>query len=172
MTKSLLLASALFVAGVSSAYAEAPTTTTPLLSFGVGAFDMFDNVEQDAAVDLRAEYRFGDPFFYVFKPMIALQATTDGGGGAFGGVVADFVLADHWVVAPSLAAGFWGNGGGKDMGYPLEFRSQIEAGYRFDNDWRVTAAFSHMSNKNFDKTNPGSNMGTLYLHIPASTLLP
>lgn len=148
------------------------TTTTPLMSFGVGAFDMFDNVEQDQAMDFRAEYRFGEPLWYVVKPFIGLELTSDWGGGAFAGVVADWVIADHWMIAPSFAVGLWGEGGGKDMGFPLEFRSQLEAGYRFDNDWRVTAAISHISNAEIGDENPGSEIGTVYLHVPADLVLP
>lgn len=149
-----------------------PTNTVPLVSLGVGSFDVIDNNQRDTAVDLRFEYRFGNPFWYVFKPLIALQATTDGAGGAFVGVVGDWLINNHWVLAPSFAAGLWGNGSGKDLGYGLEFRSQIETGYRFDNDWRLTAAFSHISNADLGSDNPGVEIGTVYLHIPADKVLP
>lgn len=149
-----------------------PTSTVPLASLGVGAFDVVDNNEHNPAVDFRFEYRFGQPFWYVFKPLIALQATSDLGGGAFAGVVADWLVNDHWVIAPSFAAGLWGHGNGKDLGYAVEFRSQLELGYRFDNDWRLTGAFSHMSNANLGSDNPGTEMATVYLHIPADKLLP
>ena len=149
-----------------------PTNTVPLASFGVGYFDATDNNQRDEAVDFRAEYRFGQPFWYVFKPLIALQATSDGSGGAFAGVVADWLVNDKWVIAPSLAAGLWGNGSGKDMGSLIQFRSQLELGYRFENDWRVTGAFSHISNADLGSDNPGVEIANVYLHIPADTLLP
>lgn len=150
---------------------ETPTTTAPLASFGVGAFDVYNNVDQDHAMDLRAEYRFS-PLFYVVKPLVALQATTDGGGGAFAGLVADWLIGEHFVVSPSLAVGLWANGGGKDLGSAIEFRSQLEAGYRFDNDWRLTGAFSHISNANIGDDNPGVEIGSIYLHVPADRILP
>lgn len=149
-----------------------PTNTVPLTSFGVGAFDVMDSSKRDTAVDFRFEYRFGQPFWYVLKPLIALQGTSDGGGGAFAGIVADWLVDDHWVIAPSFAAGFWGQGGGKDLGYALEFRSQLELGYRFDNDWRLTGAFSHISNADLGSDNPGVEIANVYLHIPADKLLP
>lgn len=151
---------------------ENPTTTTPLASFGVGVFDGINNTDQDWATDLRVEYRFGNPFFYVVKPLIALQATTDGAGGAFAGLVADWVIGERFVVAPSLAAGLWADGGGKELGSTIQFRSQIEAGYRFGNDWRLTAAISHISNADLATSNPGVEIGTVYLHVPADKILP
>lgn len=149
-----------------------PTSTVPLASFGVGAYDVVDNNQQDEAVDFRVEYRFGTPFWYVLKPLIALQGTSDGSGGAFAGIVADWLVDDRWVIAPSFAAGFWGNGSGKDLGSLVEFRSQLELGYRFENDWRLTGAFSHISNADLGSDNPGVEIANVYLHIPADTLLP
>ena len=37
-------------------------------------------------------------------------------------------------------------GDGLDLGYGLEFRSQLEIAYRFDNRSRLGVAVSHMSN--------------------------
>lgn len=149
-----------------------PTNTVPLASFGVGAFDVIDSDQNDRAIDFRAEYRFGKPFWYVLKPLIALQMTSDGGGGAFAGVVADWLVDGRWVIAPSFAAGLWGHGDGKDLGSAIEFRSQLEVGYRFENDWRLTGAFSHISNADIGSRNPGVEIANVYLHIPADTLLP
>lgn len=170
------VAAAAAVAGVVATEMDGadtlPTTTVPLASLGVGALDVLDSTHRDRAIDFRAEYRFGEPLLYVFKPLLALQATSDGSGGVFAGVVADWVVDNHWVLAPSFAAGLWGSGNGKDLGAPIEFRSQIELGYRFDNDWRITGAFSHISNADLGDDNPGVEIANIYLHIPADTLLP
>ena len=165
--------SALAIAGASMDGVDGlPTSTVPLASFGVGAYDVLESSERDSAADFRFEYRFGQPFWYVLKPLIALQATSDGSGGAFAGIVADWVIDNRWVIAPSFAAGLWGHGGGKDLGYALEFRSQLELGSRFENDWRVTGAFSHISNADLGDENPGVEIANIYLHIPADKLLP
>ncbi len=165
-------ASALAIYATETDNSPLSTNTVPLAGFGVGGFDVLESDDQDSAVDFRFEYRFGEPMWYVFKPLIALQATSDGSGGAFAGVVADWLINDHWVIAPSFAAGFWGHGNGKDLGYGLEFRSQIEMGYRFDNDWRLTGAFSHISNADLGSSNPGVEIANIYLHIPADSILP
>jgi lipid A 3-O-deacylase len=148
-----------------------PTDPTPTIVLGAGMFDMNENDGQDKALDLRAEYR-GSPFFYVFKPLVGFEVTGDGGGGVFAGVAGDWLIHDHFTFTPSFAVGAWGSGDGKDMGSVIEFRSQVEVGYKFDNGWRVSAAYSHISNAEISNTNPGAEIGTFYLHIPADKVLP
>lgn len=165
-------AAVILVGALSSAQADTTIATPSLVSFGVGYFDVLENIEQNEATDFRFEYRSGKPLAWVLKPLFGVDVTTDKAGGAFGGVVADWVINDHWVVSPSFAAGLWANGDGKDMGSAIEFRSQMELGYRFDNDWRITGAFSHMSNADIGDKNPGVEQVTLYLHMPADKLFP
>jgi hypothetical protein len=148
------------------------TDATPLIGFGAGSFDSFDNVEQDKSTDLRLEYRFGTPFWHVIKPQIGFEATTDGSAAFFGGIVADYVLWDHVVIAPSFSVGAYASGAGKEMGSIIQFRSQIEAGYRFDSGWRVAGALSHISNAELGDKNHGSEILTLYVQLPADILLP
>ena len=66
--------------------------------------------------------------------------------------------------------GWYSNGGGKNLGYPLEFRTQLELGYAFENQSRVSLGYSHISNANLGETNHGTNMISLYYHIPAGWL--
>jgi hypothetical protein len=177
MNLRFLVVAALAVVGLlfpfsAKAADSLPANTVPLVSFSVGKFDQFENSEQDPAADFRFEYRFGQPFWYVLKPLLGVEATSDGGAGVFAGIVADWLFRDHIVFAPSFSVGLWGHGDGKDLGSAVEFRSQLEAGYRFDNDWRLTGALSHISNADLGDTNPGVEIVSMYLHVPAATLLP
>jgi lipid A 3-O-deacylase len=38
-------------------------------------------------------------------------------------------LGRRWAVTPVFVPGYYRKGNGKDLGYSLEFRSQIELGY-------------------------------------------
>ena len=65
------------------------------------------------------------------------------------------------TLTPSFAPGLYRPGRGIDLGYPLEFRSQFEAGYRIRGRSRIGVAFSHMSNAGLGATNPGVETLTL-----------
>lgn len=51
-----------------------------------------------------------------------------------------------------------------DLGYDLNFRSQLALGYRIDDDWAVSLAAMHISNADLGDDNPGANFGMLRLH--------
>jgi hypothetical protein len=70
------------------------------------------------------------------------------------------------VVTPSFGVGAYSDGDGKDLGNTVEFRSQIEGGYRFDDRSRLTLALSHISNASLGDRNPGVNILSVYYHIP------
>lgn len=177
-------------ASVTPVRAE-PTSAdaVPRLSIGVGQFDssafdtdflLFDvsddGHDQDKAVDLRLEYRFGtsllpvtEPYASV-KPWVGGEVTSDGSVFGAGGILIDIPLGP-FVFTPSFGAGLWASGNGKDMGSPFEFRSQLELGYQFENQSRFSVSYSHMSNASLGDSNPGANTVSLYYHLPTRWLL-
>jgi len=183
------LASGLAVIGAMAATSPAwAAEDTPLVSLSVGYYDqrlidpgfLFLRVspyksEHQEAVDFRAEYRFAksllpgiEPWAKV-KPWIGVEGTSQGGIYGVGGFLIDIPLGP-FMLTPSFGAGWYSNGGGKDLGYPLEFRTQLELGYAFENQSRVSLGYSHISNANLGETNHGTNMISLYYHIPAGWL--
>ncbi len=140
---------------------------------GVGFFDASDDREE--AVDFRLEYRFGtslipaiEPYAAV-RPWIGGEATSDGALYGVGGILVDVPLGP-FVFTPSFGAGLYSNGSGKDLGSPVEFRTQLEFGYEFENKSRFSVSYSHISNAGISDTNPGANMLSAYYHLPASWL--
>jgi hypothetical protein len=69
------------------------------------------------------------------------------------------------VVRLSFAPGYYRAGGGKDLGYPLEFRSGIELGWRF-HEGRVGVELYHLSNASLARHNPGEESLVLTLALP------
>jgi len=136
-----------------------------LLSFGVGTYDVFDG--EDRAADVRIEYRPGHTYFWTVKPWLGAEATTDGTLWGGGGFLADIDLSDKFYVTPMLGAGLYAQGSSdKDLGSPIEFRTQLEGGYKFDNGHRVGLAVGHMSNFGLDDDNPGTETLNIYYHLP------
>lgn len=141
---------------------------TSYLSIGVGAYDVLDD---DTATDFRVEYRHADPLFWKIKPWGGVEATTDGSLWGGGGVLADLKLADNIYVTPSFGVGLYTEGSSdKDLDSPIEFRSQIEAGYEFTNQHRVGVAFGHISNAGLGDDNPGTEIMNVYYHMPIASM--
>ncbi len=136
------------------------------LSLGIGYFDLVQ--EDNEAADFRLEYRHGQPLYFL-KPWLGLEVTSDGSFYGLGGLLVDLGIGERIAVTGSLGAGAYSKGDGKDLGDTIEFRSQIEVAYRFDNASRLGIAFSHISNASIGDDNPGTEILSLYYHFPIST---
>jgi len=133
------------------------------LSVGIGWYDIND--DQDA-IDLRVEYRSKVKILGFVKPWVGVEITSDAAAYGIVGVLADIYFGRRFVLTPSFGVGVYADGDGKDLGSAIEFRSQLELGYRFDNRSRMALAFGHISNAHLTDQNPGSEILTLYYHVP------
>lgn len=140
-----------------------PVRREDLLSPGVGLFAF--HKEGSRAAQLSLEYRWG--FDYkVYRPLVGFLVTQDGSLYGYGGISLDLFFNSHWYLAPSFAAGLYCAGGGRDLGYPLEFRSGLEIGYRFHDHSSLSAQIYHMSNASLGDRNPGQESIVLIYSIP------
>jgi hypothetical protein len=119
---------------------------------------------------MRAEYRWADPLIWQIKPMAGIEYTSEGSGWVGTGLYYDYHFGNNFFLTPSLAVGLYNDGGGKDLGSVIEFRSQIEVGYEFENASSVSAGLSHLSNAGLDDKNPGTEVLSLYYHMPVGML--
>jgi lipid A 3-O-deacylase len=132
------------------------------LTFGAGSFDM----NGDDTQTLSVEYTHGKRLFWEFKPMAGLMATFDGAFYVYGGLAVDIFLGQRLVLTPSLAPGLYMEGGGKDLGHVVEFRSSVKLAYRFDNRARLGLDLYHLSNAGLDDSNFGANALMLTYSMP------
>ena len=172
VTKRLALLAALIAAVAFStserANAQVALNETPaVISGGIGYFDILDG--DDDSADFRLEYRHGDDFLWL-KPWGGLEVNTDGGVWGGIGVLMDITFFESIVLTGSFAPGLYSEGDSKDLGHVVEFRSQIELGYQFENQSRLSVAFSHLSNASLDDDNPGVEVLNLYYHLPLDVL--
>ena len=107
---------------------------------------------------------------WIVKPWAGLEVTSDGAVYGLGGILADIALGPSVRLTPSLGVGAYHDGGGKDLGHTVEFRSQIELAYRFEGGPRLGLAFGHISNASLGDDNPGTEILTLYYMIPLDAL--
>jgi len=153
--------------GWAAPAARAGEDDTSFLVGGAGAFDLLQG--DDQAVDFRLEYRHGKGLWIV-KPWVGFEGTSDGAIYGVGGIYADISLGRRFVLTPSFGVGAYDEGDGKDLGDTIEFRSQVELAYRFDNRSRVGVAFSHISNAGIGDRNPGTEILNVYYAYPLDAI--
>ena len=157
------VALALISQGVAVA---APDDEPDFLTFGVGYFDVFK--DQNAVIG-NLEYRSNKSLWYL-KPHVGVFGTTDGSAYVYTGVRLDLFIGNRFVISPNFSPGLYHEGGGKDLGFEVEFRSGMELGYRFDNRARLTAGIHHLSNASLGDKNPGTETVTLYYSLPLDSI--
>ena len=146
----------------STAQADDPA----FLSVAAGAYDF--NRQKDQGAEFRVEYRGETKYFGFLKPFAAVAGATSSSSFFVGaGVLTDLYWGKRVVVTPSFAPHYYNGGNEKlDLDYALEFRSQLEIAYRFDDRSRLGLAVSHYSNASLGKTNSGTESAMLYYSIP------
>lgn len=135
------------------------------LAVGFGKMNVLDS---DDFWDVRTEYRWGEGLIWQIKPFIGVEVNDEGAIYGLGGLYYDFGIAPHWYLTPSFGAGLWHDGGGPDLGHAVEFRSQLELAYEFENGHRLSTGFSHISNASLGDRNPGTEILSFYWQVPVS----
>jgi len=65
---------------------------------------------------------------------------------------------DHLSLVPSFSVGLYESfDQGKNMGFPVEFKSEVELYFNFSQDSYLGITWHHISNANIGNTNPGSD---------------
>ena len=132
------------------------------LTLAAGYYDINDDM---GAAEFRAEFRARDKL-WIFKPFGGVMGTSDAAIYGYAGFLVDVYFGRRIVLTPSLAAGLYENGNGKDLGHIVEFRSSMELSWRFDDRSRLGLSFYHLSNASLDDNNPGTEVLSLSYSIP------
>ena len=152
---------AVFLVIASAAPARAADDSSLLVLSG-GVFGEIRNnfSGNNQAGEFHLRYQ-GKSKYWIFKPMIGAMGTTEGSFYGYAGVLVDlyFGKCKCIVFTPSFAAGGYHAGDGKDLGFPVEFRSTAELAYRFENRSRLGVSISHISNASLASTRDNSNPG-------------
>ncbi len=106
-----------------------------------------------------------EPLF--IRPLMGLMGTTDGNLYIYGGLAFDIFVGKYVVITPSFAPGVYFQGKhGKDLGFPLEFRSSLELSGVVHKKSRVGVQFYHISNASLGSKNPGTECLMFFYGIP------
>ena len=138
------------------------------LAFSTGWFDF--NRQKDQGGEFRLEYK-SDYKFLNFKPFTSLAAVSNGMTFLGAGILMDVYFGRRLVVTPSFAPTWWrGKTTDLDLGHRIEFRSQLEFAYRFDDRSRLGVSISHYSNAGLGDDNPGAESFMVNYSVPISKL--
>ncbi len=150
---------------------------------GVGLYDVkLDGSQTDEAIDFRYERRFDktlfdigpeeDNFFFL-KPFVGFEFTSDSASYFLTGIYLEDNLGqllqgkeNNLIFTPSIGAGYYDNGSGKNLGNNIEFRTSLELSYILKNRNRIGISLSHISNANIGKKNPGVEILSFSYQIP------
>lgn len=134
----------------------------PLLQIGGGVFNV---LRTKYCGQGSIEYKWS-PVVYKLRPFIGFLMTTKQSAYVYGGIGYDLFIGEKFVITPSFAPGLYYRGQGKNLGFPLEFRSSLEAAVLFYGQYRLGAQFYHISNASLGHRNPGEESLVFFLSIP------
>ncbi len=145
-------------------HAEQKKLPPKLLNIGAGVYDIIHDPHNAL---LQFEYRSFLKKCTYLRPLVGIMGTNRGTVYIYGGIAGDiFIGKSPFVLTPAFAPGIYFKGKGKDLGFPLEFRSSMELAYILPNQGRIGAQFYHLSNASIGHKNPGSESLVFFYSLP------
>ena len=128
------------------------------LDFGVGAFDVFrENRETAFSLEYQPAH-----VWHTIRPVAGAMITTHLATYLHLGFAFSWVIGDVFLLSPGFSAGWYQKGkSGKDLGFPLEFRSGVIVAW-VHKQQRFGVHFYHLSNASLGRINPGAESLTLF----------
>ena len=128
------------------------------LNFFTGMFDFSDDKQSSGLLGLQHqnEELFRNSFLGKLSPMTGGFFTEKSAFYLYSGVQAEYELG-FLTITPSFAPGYYNYGNGKDLGYPLEFKSEVQMSFDLSDSSHLGMSYNHISNASLGTKNPGAN---------------
>ena len=128
------------------------------VNFYTGLFDFSDNKQKAGLFGLqhRNEELFRESFLGKLSPITGGFLTENNAFYLYTGVQAEYELG-FLNITPSFAPGYYNYGSGKDLGYPLEFKTEIQVSFDLSETSNLGMSYNHISNASLGTKNPGAN---------------
>ena len=97
-----------------------------------------------------------DTFLGNLSPITGALITADTAGYLYTGVQAQYKLG-VLNVSPSFTPGLYFEGDGKDLGHPIEFKSELQFSLDLSKTSELGFSYNHISNASLGDKNPGAN---------------
>ena len=124
-----------------------------------GMFDFSDHKQaavlvgvQHQNIDLWRETKIGN-----LSPITGGFITANGALYIYSGVQAEYEFG-FLKITPSFAPGYYNpSSNGKDLGFPLEFKSEVQLSFDLSKSSQLGMSYNHISNASLGTKNPGAN---------------
>ncbi len=128
------------------------------LNFFTGMFDFSDDKQSSGLLGLQHqnEELFRNSFLGKLSPITGGFFTEKSAFYLYSGVQAEYELGSL-TITPSFAPGYYNYGNGKDLGYPLEFKSEVQMSFNLSDSSHLGMSYNHISNASLGTKNPGAN---------------
>ena len=127
-------------------------------SFFSGIFDFSDKGKNSEIIGVQHlnEDLFRDSFLGKIRPVTGFMMTADSASYFYTGVQAEYDLG-KLNITPSFTPGLYSEGNGKDLGHPIEFKSELQLSVDLFKDTEMGFSYNHLSNASLGDKNPGAN---------------
>ena len=128
-------------------------------NFFSGVFDINTSSKKSSelfGIQHSNEDLFRDTFLGKLSPITGLMMTADSSSYFYTGVQVEYKIGKLNLV-PSFAPGLYTMGDGKDLGSPLEFKSELQVSIDILPGTKLGYSQSHLSNAGIEDKNPGAD---------------
>ena len=128
------------------------------LNIFTGMFDFSDNKQSSGLLGLQHqnEELFKKSFLGKLSPITGGFLTEKNAFYLYTGAQAEYDFG-FLTVTPSFAPGYYNYGNGKDLGFPLEFKSEVQVSLNLFENTQIGMSYNHISNASLGSKNPGAN---------------
>ena len=128
------------------------------INFYTGMFDFSDDKKRSTlfGIEHQDENLYRDTFLGRVSPVTGMMITADNATYFYTGVEANLDFGP-FKLTPSFTPGIYSQGEGKDLGHPIEFKSEVQLSMDLGESTNFGMSYNHVSNASLGDKNPGAN---------------
>ena len=127
-------------------------------NFFTGMFDFSDDKQKSGILGIQHQNEdlFRNSFLGRLSPITGGFLTEKNAFYLYTGVQAEYEMGP-FKITPSFTPGYYNYGDGKDLGYPLEFKSEMQISLDLSKSTQLGMSYNHISNASLGTKNPRAN---------------
>ena len=147
-----------FISAISFAEEYSEINKNTELSFYTGMFDYSDRGKKSTlfGIEHQNDELTRKSFLGILSPVTGGLITSDNAIYLYTGIQAQYNMG-KLKITPSFTPGVYEQGDGKDLGHPLEFKSEVQLSFDLSKSSMFGMSYNHISNASIGDKNPGVN---------------